>query len=91
MLTKIIITGAVAAGVLSAGSVAAAHAATVTVAKPTSGCHAHQDKASKSWACVTPGAHCTTAAHGKTGTAAKGSQQYRCIKYSDGKWRWFKA
>jgi hypothetical protein len=91
MLKKITVVGAVAAVMLSAGSVAAAHAATVTVTKPTSTCHAHQDKAGKSWMCVAPGAHCTTAAHGKTGTPAKGSLQYRCIKYSDGKWRWFKA
>ncbi|MCW2885425.1 MAG: hypothetical protein QOE54_7284 [Streptosporangiaceae bacterium] len=91
MLKKITIAGAVAAGVLSAGSVLSAHAATVTVAvaKPKSRCHLH--KAGTTWSCVTPGAHCTTAAHGQSGTASTGTQQYRCIKYSDGKWRWFKA
>jgi hypothetical protein len=52
-------------------------------------CRAHRE--GTGWACVTPEERCPASAHGQLGSPATGKQQYRCIKYSDGKWRWYKA
>ena len=40
------------------------------------------------WVCVTPGAYCPRAAHGKYGYAKVTNRRYRCSVYSNGQWRW---
>lgn len=43
------------------------------------------------WECVTPGAYCPAAAHGKLGIAKATGNRYRCTRYSNGRWRWKRA
>lgn len=43
------------------------------------------------WRCVTPGAYCPRAAHGRYGYAKSTGKRYRCVRYSSGKWRWKRA
>lgn len=40
------------------------------------------------WNCITPGAYCPGAAHGKYGYAKVTNRRYRCSVYSNGQWRW---
>ncbi|WP_193206773.1 hypothetical protein [Microbispora sitophila] len=44
------------------------------------------------WACITPGAYCPAAAHGKYGYAKVTNKRYKCSYYSsDGRWHWKRA
>lgn len=43
------------------------------------------------WDCVTPGAYCPKAAHGKAGYAKVTNRKYRCSQYPNGQWRWKRA
>ncbi|GAA4639707.1 hypothetical protein GCM10023196_102410 [Actinoallomurus vinaceus] len=55
-------------------------------------CHAHQVSHPKHWTCVTPGSYCPKAAHGYYGYAVKKPhKRYRCVRYSNGRWRWKRA
>ncbi|MGW4412629.1 hypothetical protein ACWEJ6_52175 [Nonomuraea sp. NPDC004702] len=42
------------------------------------------------WRCVTPGAYCPAAAHGKYGYSTT-KVRYRCSEYSNHQWRWKRA
>jgi hypothetical protein len=88
MLKQLLITGATAA-VLSAGVVAAP--AQAAPSAPLRACHAHKVTGKSYWTCVTPGSYCPANAHGKYGYAAKTGRKYRCLKYSNGRWRWKRA
>ncbi len=48
-------------------------------------------RVSDHWNCVTPGAYCPAAAHGKYGYDKYKGRKYRCVRYSNGKWRWKRA
>lgn len=85
MLKKLLLAGA-AATVLSAGLTAPAHS---SVAAPARACHAHKVK--DHWECITPGSYCPANAHGKYGYAAKTGKLYKCLRYSNGRWRWKRA
>jgi len=85
MLKKTLVT--VIGSVVLAGSVAgspASAAPAVSIAR----CHAHRVSGTKHWTCVTPGSYCPAAAHGRYGYAYKTGRRYRCVKYSNGRWRW---
>ncbi|MEV6036053.1 hypothetical protein AB0L65_33200 [Nonomuraea sp. NPDC052116] len=43
------------------------------------------------WNCVTPGAYCPAAAHGKYGYAKTTGRRYKCTQYDKGTWRWKRA
>lgn len=43
------------------------------------------------WRCVTPGAYCPKAAHGKYGYAKATGKRYRCTQYTKTTWRWKRA
>ncbi|WP_432931466.1 hypothetical protein ACQPZZ_11580 [Microbispora sp. CA-135349] len=67
----------------TAGLLVAPSAATAAPASASSGCYR---QAGDHWECVTPGAFCPAAAHGKNGYAEDGDS-YRCVQ--DGSyWRW---
>jgi len=88
MLKQIIATTATAA-VLLAGAAVPAQAAPTAVAA----CHAHKVAKKSYWTCVTPGAYCAASAHGKVGYAKPSvkHRKYKCLKYSNGRWRWKRA
>ena len=54
-------------------------------------CHAHKVSHTRHWTCVTPGSYCPAAAHGHYGYAVKTGRRYKCVKYSNGRWRWKRA
>lgn len=43
------------------------------------------------WNCITPGAYCPAAAHGKYGYAKTTNRRYKCSQYDKGTWRWKRA
>ncbi|MGI5159342.1 hypothetical protein [Microbispora sp. CA-102843] len=44
------------------------------------------------WNCITPGAYCPAAAHGKYGYAKVTNKRYKCSYYSsDRRWHWKRA
>ncbi|MGA4995870.1 hypothetical protein [Nonomuraea bangladeshensis] len=44
------------------------------------------------WRCITPGAFCPKAAHGRYGYAKVTNRKYKCLyKNSDPYWRWRRA
>lgn len=85
---KKLFLGVAAATTLSAGLIStpaqAAPAHPIAVR-----CHAHQ--VGKHWTCVTPGSYCPATAHGRYGYAVKTGKLYRCVQYSNGRWRWKRA
>ncbi|GLY86002.1 hypothetical protein [Actinoallomurus iriomotensis] len=91
MLKRFAVTAAtalvVAGGVVSVGGPAGA-ATTVSAAAR---CHAHKVSGTSHWTCITPGSYCPAAAHKKYGYAYKTGKRYRCVKYSNGRWRWKRA
>ncbi|WP_157407354.1 hypothetical protein [Actinomadura atramentaria] len=87
-LVALATAGVVTLGAAAPAVAAPAHTGTVAVAKT---CKA-QKKAHKSyWVCVTPGSYCPKAAHKRYGYAYKTNKRYRCVKYSNGRWRWKRA
>ncbi|MEV0971399.1 hypothetical protein [Microtetraspora glauca] len=76
----------------AAVSVAAPASAAVSVAAPafvSAACGVQ--RVGDHWNCVTPGAYCPAAAHGKYGYDKYKGRKYRCVRYSNGKWRWKRA
>ena len=43
------------------------------------------------WRCVTPGAYCPKAAHGRYGYAKTTGKRYKCTQYTRTTWRWKRA
>lgn len=63
-----------------------------TPAEAAASCKPHKVPKKSYWVCVTPGAYCPTAAHSKYGYGkAAPHRRYKCLKYSNGKWRWKRA
>ncbi len=91
LLTPLIAALLFAAG-LSAPAVAAPAAPAAAVQelrqKP---CKAHKKPKKNYWVCVTPGSYCPKAAYKKYGYAYKTNRLYRCMQYSNGRWRWKRA
>ncbi|WP_433145154.1 hypothetical protein ACQPZ8_01555 [Actinomadura nitritigenes] len=91
MLKRLIISTA-AAGLLATGLAAApADAATGAPTMTAARCHAHKASGHSYWTCITPGSYCPAAAHKRYGYAYKTGKRYRCVKYSNGRWRWKRA
>ncbi|MFC5181926.1 hypothetical protein [Actinomadura harenae] len=90
MRTRLLVTaatGLMATGVVTGVTAASANAApapapTVSAAR----CHSH--KVHQHWECVTPGSYCPKAAHLRYGYAYKTGKRYRCVRYTNGQWRW---
>ncbi|MCP2336826.1 hypothetical protein [Actinomadura rupiterrae] len=93
MLTKLLVTasaGLVATAVATApASAAPSPTAPRTPAVTAARCHSH--KVHQHWECVTPGSYCPKAAHLKYGYAYKTGKRYRCVRYTNGQWRWKRA
>lgn len=80
---SILSAAALAAGLLVAP-------AAVGVAEASTTAEACQYKQSGThWVCITPGAFCPAAAHGKYGYAKVTGKKYKC-KSSSPRWRWLK-
>lgn len=85
MLRRFLAAGALVASalVVPAALTAPAHASATTMA---SSCY---KRVGNHWNCITPGAYCPAAAHGKYGYAKATGKRYRCSYYSsDGRWHW---
>ncbi|GII89720.1 hypothetical protein Ssi03_77100 [Sphaerisporangium siamense] len=81
---SLVSTAALAAGLLVAPvAVGAADATTAAAA-------CQYKRVGNHWNCITPGAYCPAAAHGKLGISKTGNR-YRCTRYSNGRWRWKRA
>lgn len=77
----------VSAAVLAAGLLAVPAAAGVADASTSAACTYQQS--GNHWNCITPGAFCPAAAHGKYGYAKVTNRKYKC-KSSSPRWRWLK-
>jgi hypothetical protein len=80
-----------AGGLAVGGTVEAGIQGSGVSADSAARCHAQQVPHTKHWTCVTPGSYCPKAAHGRYGYAVKTHKRYRCVKYSNGRWRWKRA
>lgn len=90
MLKKLAVTLA-ATAVVGGGAFAVAAPANAAPAISAARCHAHKVAGTSHWTCVTPGSYCPAAAHRHYGYAAKTGKRYRCVEYSNGRWRWKRA
>lgn len=93
MLRRIAVTAASAA-VLAGGLTAVTGTAQAGIqgsGYSIESCHAHQVTHTRHWTCVTPGSYCPRVAHGYYGYAVKTGKRYRCVRYSNGRWRWKRA
>jgi hypothetical protein len=93
VLKRVLVSAALAGGLLVApvAASAPAFAAVQThAAESSSACTYRRD--GNVWRCITPGAFCPKAAHGKIGYAKATNKRYRCTyKNSDPYWRWRRA
>ena len=78
----------VTAAALAAGLLVAPAAAGVADASTTAAACTYQQSGNH-WNCITPGAFCPAAAHGKYGYAKVTNRKYKC-KSSSPRWRWLK-
>lgn len=92
-MLKRLLVSAVTAGVVLAAPVAAAEAASAAVhaQAPTTATACTYKRDGNVWRCITPGAYCPAAAHGKYGYAKTTGKRYRCTQYDKGTWRWKRA
>jgi len=81
-----------AAGLLVAPGAVSAASAGVQVSAPsgvaTAAAACKYRRVGDTWHCVTPGAFCPKAARGKYGYAKGTNRRYKCVRYSNGRWRW---
>lgn len=77
----------VSAAVLAAGLLAVPAAVGVANASTAAACT--YQRSGNHWNCITPGAFCPAAAHGKYGYAKVTNRKYKC-KSSSPRWRWLK-
>lgn len=78
--SALVVPAASAAPALAAVSVQKVHAVSAHA------CTYRRD--GKVWRCVTPGAYCPKAAHLHYGYAKVTGKRYKCLRYSNGAWRW---
>ncbi len=90
MLKKFAVTVAGVA-MLAGGAIALEAPASAAPSVSIARCHAHKVSKTSHWTCVTPGSYCPAAAHSHYGYAYKTGKRYRCVKYSNGRWRWKRA
>ena len=75
------------AAALAAGLLVAPAAVGTADASTSAACTYQQS--GNHWNCITPGAFCPAAAHGKYGYAKVTNRKYKC-KSSSPRWRWLK-
>ncbi|MGW5259713.1 hypothetical protein ACWEQG_01980 [Microbispora sp. NPDC004025] len=88
MLRRLLAAGALVASALVAPAALTvpAHASATTAA---ASCY---QRVGNHWNCITPGAYCPAAAHGKYGYAKVTKKRYKCSYYSsDSRWHWKRA
>ncbi|MEV4091890.1 hypothetical protein [Streptosporangium saharense] len=85
MLRRLVVSVALAASVL-VPTTASTLVATATPAAATASCT--YQRSGNHWNCVTPGAYCPAAAHGRYGYAKVTKRRYTCTRYPNGQWRW---
>lgn len=91
MLRRLIVTAALAASTLAvpaAISAAPAGAATAHAASAQTAASCYR-RDGNVWRCITPGAFCPAAAHGRYGYAKVTNRRYKC-KSSSPRWRWLR-
>lgn len=90
MLRRLIVTAALAASTLAVPAAVSALPASATVARAATHATAAScyRRVQNHWNCITPGAYCPRAAHGKYGYAKVTHRKYKCSEYSNGQWRW---
>lgn len=89
-MLKRLLVSAVLAGSALAGPVAASTPAlAASQAHASAACTYKRD--GNVWRCVTPGAYCPKAAHGRYGYAKTTGKRYRCTQYTSSTWRWKRA
>ncbi|GAA0403267.1 hypothetical protein GCM10009530_64080 [Microbispora corallina] len=94
MLRRLLVSGALIASALVAPAVGAAPAGAVSLsaASSTTAAASCYKRVGNHWNCITPGAYCPAAAHGKYGYAKVTKRRYKCSYYSsDGRWHWKRA
>lgn len=91
-MRRLLVVAALAASALVApGAAATAHASApvqAVSAAPSSSAACTYRRVGNHWNCITPGAYCPKAAHGKAGYAKATKRKYRCSLYDNGQWRW---
>ncbi|MEU6411919.1 hypothetical protein [Microbispora sp. NPDC046933] len=96
MLRRLLAAGALVASALvtpAALAVPAHASASSASASAAANCYT---RVGNHWNCITPGAYCPAAAHGKYGYAKVTKKRYKCSYYSsnyssDGRWHWKRA
>lgn len=94
-IQSMLATAVLAGGLLVAPGAAAAESAAAQTATPagaaTIAAACKYRRVGNTWRCITPGAYCPKAAHLRYGYAKSTGKRYRCVRYSNGKWRWKRA
>lgn len=87
MLRRLLVAGALTASALIAP--ASAMAGPADAATSAASCY---KRVGNHWNCITPGAYCPAAAHGRYGYAKVTKKRYKCSYYSsDRRWHWKRA
>ncbi|MEU1876164.1 hypothetical protein ACFYY8_27990 [Streptosporangium sp. NPDC001559] len=88
MLRRLVVSAALTASVLVPTTASALVAAAVPAGATVSCTY---QRSGNHWNCVTPGAYCPAAAHGRYGYAKATGRKYTCTRYPNGRWRWKRA
>ena len=92
MLKHLLVSAALTGAALIAPVAATTPASAATVAPAAATAHACTYRRDGNiWRCVTPGAYCPAAAHGRYGYAKSTGRRYKCSPYDKGTWRWKRA
>ncbi|MEV8633390.1 hypothetical protein AB0395_17185 [Streptosporangium sp. NPDC051023] len=90
MLRRLVVSAAlVASAFVPAATLPAAAVTQGATVTATASCT--YQRSGDHWNCVTPGAYCPAAAHGRYGYAKATNRRYRCSQYPNGQWRWKRA
>ncbi len=89
MLRRLVVSAALVASALVPTALPAAAAAQGGTVAATASCT--YQRSGDHWNCVTPGAFCPAAAHGRYGYAKATNRRYKCSQYPNGQWRWKRA
>ncbi|MEV7014002.1 hypothetical protein [Streptosporangium sp. NPDC051022] len=89
MLKRFLVSVALAGSALVAPVAALPASASVQTHAATATASCTYQRSGDHWNCITPGAFCPAAAHGKYGYAKVTNKRYRCLQDSGGsRWRW---
>lgn len=92
MLRRLLVSGALVASALTVPAALALPAGATTVTASTAAATTCYHRVANHWVCITPGAFCPAAAHGRYGYAKVTKKRYKCTYASgDIRWRWHRA